>query len=187
MALTEFSEAEVTECLMSVIAWAGNHAAAHRQLTAEGKRVPSASTLTNWTRETHAGRYNELREKYAQQLESQLAHEYRDVARLAVDVQRKGLEKAMEALEGNRDRDPSRTAANSATVADKMTGKLLALTGRPTSIREDRNLNEILRSLAAKGVIDIPKDGDEPVDVVPALPAAGASPARSDGDRGHDV
>ena len=73
-----------------------------------------------------------------------------------MEVQRAGLERAMSTLK--EDRDPSRTAANAATVADKMTSKLLALTGRPTSIREDRNLNEIMRSLVAKGIIQMPEE-----------------------------
>lgn len=152
-----FSEQEITDCLMAVIAWAGNCSAAHRYLQAEEKRCPSVGTLADWIKGRYAIRYDELREKFRDQLETNLANEYRDTARLAVEVQRKALDRAMENLEGNNDKDPSRTAANAATVADKMTGKLLALTGRPTSIREDRNLEEILRSLAAKRVISLPE------------------------------
>jgi primosomal protein N' len=140
---------------MSVIAWGGNVTAAHRALTAEGIHAPTYSTLLSWVREKYLDKYNELREKYSAQLEAQLAHEYRDVARQAVDVQRLALEKATQRLSEGKDVTPSRTAADAATVADKMTGKLLSLTGRPTSIREDRNLNEILRSLVGKGVIEL--------------------------------
>ena len=153
-----YTEAEITEGLMAVIAWAGNASAAARSLKAQGKMEVSSTTLLEWMRERHAAKYEELREKYADQLEAQLIHEYRDVARLAVEVQRTGLEKAKSRLEDGKDQDPARTAANAATVADKMTRNMLSLSGRPTSIREDRNLNEVLRSLAAKGIIDLPPD-----------------------------
>ena len=161
-----YTEAEITEGLMALIAWAGNASAAARSLEAQGKMTVNPATLHAWAREKHSDRYEELRSKYAEQLEGQLVHEYRDVARLAVEVQREALDQALTRLKGGKDQDPSRTAANAATVADKMTRNTLALSGRPTSIREDRNLNEVLRSLAAKGIIDLP-----PEDVHEALPA----------------
>jgi hypothetical protein len=152
-----YTEAETLEVLIAVVAWAGNIPAAHRQLKAEGKHVPSESGIRTWVQRYHADRYNELREKYSQQMEAQLAHEYRDVARLASDGERKAIERAIEGLDAGTDRDPSRTAANLATVMDKNTTKLLALTGRPTSIREDRNLNEVMRSLVARGILQLPE------------------------------
>lgn len=152
-----YTEAEITESLMRLIAWAGNCKKAHDSLKAEGKAAPHPNTLANWMNETHAARYDELREKYQEQLEARMIHEFRDVARAAVEVQRLGLEKAQHMLLSNDDRDPSRTAANAARVAQSMTDKMLSLSGRPTSIREDRNAEEIIRSLAAKGIIQIPE------------------------------
>lgn len=153
-----FSEEEISRSLMAVIAWAGNVRAAHNALEAEGFNCPHEGTLRNWVREKYAARYNDLREKYSEQLEANLAHEFRDVARQAVEVQALALEKAHGRLRAGTDNDPSRTAANAATVADKMTGKLLAITGRPTSIREDRNVDQLLRSLTAMGVLQPPPE-----------------------------
>lgn len=152
-----FTEEDVTAGLLAVIAWAGNASAAARALEAEGKLKISSGTLSNWAKHLYVDRFNELRDKYSEQLEAQLVHEYRDVARQAVEVQRLGLERAHERLEANKDQDPSRTAANASTVADKMTRNLLALSGRPTSIREDRNAEEIIRSLMAKGILALPE------------------------------
>jgi hypothetical protein len=149
---------------MAVVAWAGNHSAASRALKDQNIDL-TPTTLSLWTRETYAARFQEMREKYSEQLEQQLIHEYRDVARLAVDVQRLALDKATTRLERGDDGDPGRTAANAARVAQAMTDKMLSLSGRPTSIREDRNLNEIMRSLVAKGILQMP---DEPAE----LPAA---------------
>lgn len=156
MASVTYTEAEITESLMALIAWAGNATAAKNALEAEGKRCPTSQTLTEWSRSRYAARFEELNDKYKEQLETQLASQYRYAARRAVDVQLLALEKAHDRLTDGKDQDPSRTAANAATVADKMTGKLLALTGRPTSIREDRNLEEILRGLVAKKVLELP-------------------------------
>ena len=162
------SEAQITEGLIAVIAWAGNCAAASRALKSEKGIVISAALLNEWIRGSHTAQYMELREKYAAQLEAQLIHEYRDVARQAVEVQRMALDRTREHLMENKDNDPSRTAANAARVAQAMTDKMLSLSGRPTSIREDRNLGEILRSLAAKGIIELPPDA---VEESPALQA----------------
>ena len=157
MSLSKFTEEQVTTGLMALIAWAGNAAAASRALKADkGLDIPSV-TLNSWAKDVYAPRYAEMREKYAEQMETELVHEYRDVARQAVEVQRKALDRAMYELSCNNDRDPARTAANAARVAQSMTDKMLALSGRPTSIREDRNLQEIMRSLVAKGILQLPE------------------------------
>lgn len=159
----EYTEEQINDALMAVIAWAGNCTAAHRDLEASGKRVPAIETLRRWTRHAHAARYIELQEKYREQLEGQLENEYLGVAREATEGVREGVARAREQLEKNADRDPSRTAANLATVADKMTRDSLTLQGRPTSIREDRNVEEIIRSLVAKKVLALPEgEAEEP-------------------------
>lgn len=152
-----YTEAEITEGLMAVIAWAGNCAAAERALKAEGKLDVAGGTLQRWIKGPHADRYAEMREKYADQLEARLVQEYRDNTGLALSVQRLALEKAQERLESGKDQDPARTAANAATVADKNVRNMLSLSGRPTQIREDRNLDQVLRSLMAKGVLALPE------------------------------
>lgn len=151
-----FTEQEITTALMAVVAWAGNCTAAARSLEAKGELHISPVTLNSWTKEVHADRYQEMREKYAHQLEQQAVADMRDVVKLSLDAQRLALEKTMERLESGKDQDPSRTAANTATVADKMTAKMLAMTGRPTQIREDRNMQEVMRSLVAMGVLSLP-------------------------------
>lgn len=144
---------------MALVAWAGNAAAASRYLGSERHLQVKASTLTAW-KHSHAIEYNELRDKYADQLEEQLAHEYREVARYAVEVQKLALEKAQTALLSGDEKDPARAAANISRVGQSATDKLLALTGRPTQITESRGIEEILRSLASRGVLQIPEAVD---------------------------
>jgi hypothetical protein len=157
MDVHQYSEPEITETLTAVIAWAGNVEAARRYLQQEGKRAPASQTIAEWIHGKHSGMFAALRSEHAETQEQQLIHMLRDVAAQAVSVSSKAVEQAQVKLEAGKDQDPSRTAANLATVADKTTGKMLALSGRPTSIREDRNLNEIMRSLVAKGVLQLPE------------------------------
>jgi uncharacterized protein YeaC (DUF1315 family) len=156
-----YTEEQTQTALMALIAWAGNAAAASRYLKSDKGIEINPATLSNW-KQTHAIRYDELREKYSAQLEESLAHEFREVAMQAVQLERLAMERATEALEKNQDKDPSRSAANAARVAQSSTDKLLSLTGRPTQITESRNIGEILRSLAAKGILQIPEEtGDD--------------------------
>lgn len=143
---------------MAMIAWAGNASAASRMLKSEGLEV-GPQTLRSW-KMTHAIRYDELREKHSASMEANLAHEMRDVAALATQATRLAIQKATDKLEENREDDPARAAANLARVSQSATDKLMTLTSRPVQITETRNVGEILRSLAAKGVIQIPVEAE---------------------------
>jgi hypothetical protein len=152
----EWTQAQITEGLMAIIAWAGNASAASRYLASDRKLQIKPATLSGW-KMTHAIEYNELRDKYSAQLEEQLVHEYREVARYAVEVSKLALEKTQQALLSGDERDPARAAANIARVGQSATDKMLSLTGRPAQITESRGIEEILRSLAARGVLQIPE------------------------------
>jgi len=161
-----FTAEEKERGLMAMIAWAGNAAAAARMLKAEGLDI-NHSTLNGW-KHSNAIRYDELREKHSASMEASLAHEMRDVAALASQATRLAIQKATDKLEANREDDPARAAANLARVSQSATDKLMTLTSRPVQITETRNVGEILRSLAAKGVIQIPVEAEsvesEPAD-----------------------
>ena len=143
------SEEETTTILMALVAWAGNATKASEYLRAEKDIAIAPATLTSW-KVRYGDRYDEMRDKYRDQLESNLANEYRDVARLAVEATREAIEKSREQLAKNQDRDPARSAAALATVAHKATDKLMSLTGRPKEITEHRDASEILRGLISK-------------------------------------
>jgi hypothetical protein len=154
-----FNQEEIDQALTAMIAYAGKAHTAVKYLMANGKpdlRVPTGVTLLDWSRTTHWERYEQLREQWSAKVEQTISNDMRDAAREAIEVQRVAVEKARERLEANRDDDPARSAANLARVASANTDKLLSLTGRPTQITESRNVNEILRSLVAKGVLALP-------------------------------
>lgn len=168
-----FTAEEIETCLHALVAWAGNASQTSRYLKAEKDLDISHVTLNNWKR-VHGPRYDEIREKYTAQIETRLAFEMRETAALAVAATKLGVEKAAEKLEAGKEDDPSRAAANLSRIAQSNVDKLLSLTGRPSRITEDRNIGEILRSLAAKGVISIP---DAPVDAPVLEESTGISEA----------
>lgn len=158
-----YTQDEIDDALTALIAYAGQPTAACNYLKAEGMRAPHPATLTAWSRTRYWERYEELREKVAAGRENTLANNYLDAAHAATEVAMLAVEAARGRLESGKDEDPGRTAANLARVAQSATDKRLSLQGRPTQIVENRNIGEILRSLAAKGIIEIP---DEPAQLV---------------------
>lgn len=155
------SEEEITTILMALVAWAGQVTPASKYLQAEFGIGINPRTLQDW-KLRYAARYDEMREKYAADKEQQLVHNLRDLAGAASDAAMLGVEKAKERLEAGRDDSPAQSAASLAKVAQTSTDKLLTLTNRPTTISETRNVQEILRSLVAKGVLSLP---EEPVQI----------------------
>lgn len=156
-----YTQEDIDNALTALIAYAGNGTAACKWLNAQGMNAPNATSLLAWARTTHWERYEELREKVAAKAENTLANNYLDAAREATEVAMMAVNAARGRLESGQDDDPGRTAANLARVAQSATDKRLSLQGRPTQITENRNLGEILRSLAAKGIIEIPDEVPE--------------------------
>ena len=155
-----FTQAEIDKCFTAMIAHAGSPTGAIRYLQHEEPeaRVPSPGTLMNWARGVHWERYEHLRETWAAKVEQAVANDMRDAAREAVDVQRLAVQRARERLEAGRDDDPAKSAASLARVAQSNTDKLLTLTGRPSQIVDNRDTEQILRSLVAKGILKIADD-----------------------------
>lgn len=149
----EYTEDEVHRSLLAVIACAGNIAAAKREL--EDQNVPvTESTLRRWVNHDHSAEYHRLRDEHAPDLEARLAHEFRDVASRAVEVQKLALAKALTRLENNQDDDPAKTAQFAARTGQSAVDKLMTLTNRPDKIIGDqRGIDELLRSLAARKII----------------------------------
>lgn len=144
-----YSAEEITKGLMAMVGWAGSAADAHKSLKVDGLDIPT-STLRSWVKETHRDQYEELRSKYAAQMEEMLVKNYREMALRTSAVQMKAVEAAEKMLDTGQDRDPARTAASLSKVSQVSTDKLMSLTGRPTVITEERGMQEILRSLAQK-------------------------------------
>jgi hypothetical protein len=150
-----YTEREVRQILTCVVAWSGNVKAAVAQLQKDSdlKTVPREGTVVGWIRGKHVDLYNSIREQSLEQMERDLADRYRGVAAQAIEATELGVQVASEQLRAREDRDPARSAANLATVADRTLRNYSLLEGKPTVIRETRGLPEAMRALIDMGVL----------------------------------
>lgn len=164
MSGVDYSPEQVTMALMAMVAHGGDVKAVAEELIDEEFQVP-APTLRRWKNETHAERYRELELKYAAELEQITIEKLRRNAQLAAEIE-------TELLERVRNAPVEQSAQALKAVADsraKSVDKLLALTGRdPSGGGAQPDLTELLRSMAAKGLVKINVEleapRDEPVD-----------------------
>jgi hypothetical protein len=100
-------------------------------------------------------RYEQRRTELAPLLESMFANDLLDTAMLAQRVETLAIHKTRELLEAGRISDPSKVARDLSQVATQAVDKRLAIQGRPTTIVEHRDVNEILRQLEAMKVVQV--------------------------------
>jgi len=155
-----YSQDEIQEVLMTVASYCGNVDQAHRHLIEEHGHAPRPHTISGWISGPHAEAYSTLREQHQERHEQEITERLRGTMASAVEATQLGVQKARERLEAGEEHDPARAAANLATVVDKSTRDYLHLQGRPTSIRQERNLEETLRSLIGAGILSVA--GGEP-------------------------
>jgi len=150
-----YTEREVKQVLTCVVSWSGNVARAVRHLEQDSElaNVPHVDTIRYWIREEHLDLYNQLRDDYSEQIDRDMADRYRGVAAQATDATELAIKTAVEMLERGEDRDPARSAANLAMVADKTLRDHLLLEGKPTQISDNRGLPEVMRTLIDMGVL----------------------------------
>lgn len=158
--MSEESETPLDGWLLALVACNGRARKAERLLKARGVHHVDASQLHRMKVE-HQARYEQLRAEHAPDLEKRLASGLRDTSMLASEAMQEAVKKAIDRLEAGEDPDPAKTAANLATVQDKSTRTMLTLEQRPTSITENRNVNELIRTLAATGIIELPAESAE--------------------------
>lgn len=146
---------EKTRGLLALVMWLGNVELAAEALREQGVSI-SAPTLTRWKR-TEAAEYNRLRDKHAPDLEEELIRRLRETALKGIVVVDEAIDRARERLEQNKDIYPHQTAANIAKTVGSVTEKMLVLTGRPAQITDHRTPDQIAKSLAAAGVLKLPR------------------------------
>lgn len=156
----EFSDEDKQRALAIMVACGGSAQRASALLAEDGLEV-GAATLRSWKRYMRDD-YERLRAEMAPRLEAELVHVMRETAIEAARVERKAIELAERKLDNGTDYDPAKTAVSMSRIKATATDRLLTLTGRPQSIVEHRRAEEIMRSLAAKGVIELaPEDVEE--------------------------
>jgi len=155
-----YTDEEKHTGLMALAACAGNSRRAVAILAERGIAVPDG-TLRAWRRRSEQ-EYESLRQEIAPRLESELISLARETAIYASQVEWKAIEKAEARIDGGQDYDPAKTAVAMSRIKATAIDRLFTLTGRPATIVEHRRAEELVRSLASLGVIELaPEDVQE--------------------------
>ncbi len=107
-------------------------------------------TLNRW-KQDNPGRYLEIQRDKGAEIEAMALDSLRAFVVASEHVKVVALEKTLEYLESGKPRDPSAVLRNVATSQGLAISKLLELSGRPTSVTEHRNLDELLARLKHLG------------------------------------
>jgi hypothetical protein len=110
--------------------------------------VAAMNTVLVNRREDVADRRKEL----APQREGRLADNLLSIAERASETTNLAVEHCMKLLEAGKVQDPSKMARDLQQVTTQAVDKRLALQGRPTTIVEKRNVDELVRALESLGV-----------------------------------
>ena len=167
-----FPDELVTAGLAAVLCTT-TYAGASDLLAEQGHQI-SGRTLERWCKDTHVVRFEKLREEWAPRIEASLANDLLGNARLAAETERLAIEAAREELIDGTAKEPSKIARDLSQVKAQSVDKRLALQGRPTDIKENRDISEIVRALVGMNVASIAA----PVDVADATAASIRPPQR---------
>jgi hypothetical protein len=131
----------------------GNARRASDQLATIGVQVPWA-TLRNWRYSQYTERYHEIRREHWREIERRNREEMPSLIRAMQDLEEQAVEQAREDLAAGKIKDIGSFLRNATTSKAINIDKHSLLVGRPTSITEHRNSEDVLRSLASLGHIE---------------------------------
>lgn len=161
----DYTEQDIERALYGLIAFGGSPAPARRALIDAFDLDVSTTTLASWRDAKYQDRYVKLQERHAQDIEAAMVRDTRDLARAAGAATRVAIERVWDLMENNghtiRATEYAQIAASMAKVQQTNTDKMLALTGRPSAITENRSAADIIRALAAKGVLELERPEDD--------------------------
>jgi hypothetical protein len=149
-----FTPEERDTALLELALCGGNSGVAADRLREKGFEIGD-DVLRHWRLYTYAGRYHELAEGRAREIEDAVVVKQREAAMRAVELQIRATEKTMDALDSGDVKDPSSVVKNAAIAAGVNVDKVLTLTGRPSAIVSHSDPREALeRILSRYGAID---------------------------------
>lgn len=153
---------------------AGNVGRARKLLKEQGvfgeDKVPLRSTLARWP-ETYADRYAEIRAEVVPKLKARLADVHTDLANRLAELESKTIDDLNANLDELSAKDKANLLRNVAVAGAVHVDKQQLLRGEATSIIGKRELPEIVRALAAKGVVI---EGTAEEVTPPELPSPGS-------------
>jgi len=144
---------KIDEVITALALSNGHIERARRRLRENG--LPTNTRTVERIRDANVGAYQDRRRELAPQIEDQLAADLLDNATEATEAAKLLVAETRRQLDAGTIDDPARAARELSQVATQAIDKRLAIMGRPTAIVENRNYAEILRALAAKGIVEV--------------------------------
>lgn len=160
MASPSFTQEEIIKAITLLAFRAGDFRTASKELRANGIEV-TPERLKKWAEGEYAEDYKRIRDRYKHELEEEAVREMRAHVALAAKAERLAIEKAVERLEQGKSVSPAQDALSMARVKKENIDKLLALTGRPQQIIEDRSAEQVVKSLIAKKILRPVRESDD--------------------------
>lgn len=155
----DYTEHDIERGLYALIAFGGSPAPAARAVKDAFDLDIPKETLRSWRDGTHSQRYADLQIKHAADIEEAMVRDTRDLARAAGALMRETIELTWDKVQNNahtiRANEAAQIAASMAKIQQTNIDKMLTLTGRPDQITESRTAADIVRALAAKGVLEL--------------------------------
>lgn len=124
----------------------GNYRRASDLLAARGVDVPK-TTIQKWSRIQYPNRYRDLADRHAAAIEGRIVARVREIVTASWDVTADAIDLARERIESGDVKDPALAAKALASASAIATDRLLLLTDRPTTITQERSVEQVLNSL----------------------------------------
>lgn len=175
--------AEQIDATLVVIALESGNIGRARKKLAETKlfdKVPPASTIGRWP-ETYRDRYVEIREEVAPRLKARMADTHTDLAERLAALEHATIDELESEMAELSGKDKAALLRNVSIAGAVHIDKAQLLRNEPTAIVK-RELPEIFRALAAKGVMVegvIEGEAEEVSPPPPALETSKATPEES--------
>lgn len=143
----------VDQALLQLVLNDGNVTKTCRDMETAGVSIPR-KTLADW-RDTYPRRYQFHATQSARELEERIVTKQRAIASAALDVVHDAIQKEADRVKAGDVRDMAASARSMATTSAIATDKLLAMTGRPSSIvQHERKPEQIIAKLQELGVVE---------------------------------
>lgn len=146
---------QIEASLICIAMESGNVGRARKLIKEQGvfgdEKIPLRSTLARWP-ETYSERYAEIRAEIVPKLKARLADVHTDLAQRLAELESQTIDDLNANLDELSAKDKANLLRNAAVAGGIHQDKAAVLRGEASSIVGHRQLPEIMRALAAKGV-----------------------------------
>jgi hypothetical protein len=144
---------KIDDVITALVLSNGSTTEARRRLKEAGVAMGSATIAL--IRDRNAALYQQRRQELAPQLEAQVADDLLENAARSTALVGKLIAETGRRLEEGTIDEPARAARDLSQVTQQSVDKRLAIQGRPTEIREVRDVAEIIKALEGKGIVSV--------------------------------